>query len=268
MPNQSPASTTDESPTITFSPFVIKKMGLVQAQSFMKIDVYTMICIPYQASAERVSLLASLSKDEIVFFQRFKGALGGLTLVFQLGNSPMPFKVFARCQVTSVLPMKGKDNVALISADFKPCPQDLARIFSDFSRILDKLKAEYGDFRGREVKITPETARSMGYNNYAVIQAGQNAYKTALYSISSTGGEFLLPMNSPELPSGSGCSVKLYFRRYQFSVPAKVSESARLPTGVQRLKTELSFSPELVEILSEHHYSSRSGAPSREASAS
>jgi hypothetical protein len=259
MPSVVPpaAEAADVTENVTFSPFVIKKTGLQQAQTLLKIDAYSLICIPFQSSNVQVSLLASLSKDEVTFFQRYKGALGGLNMVFQAGTSTLPLKLFARCEIASVLPMKGRENAALINAIYRPCPQDLSRILSEYKLTLMRLKAERDDYHGRDVKISPDTAKSMGYNNYAVLTVGTVQHKAALYSVSSSAAELLLPMHTPSLNVGSPCSLKLYFQRYQFSVQGSVKEALRQPSGVQRLRTELAFSPELVEILGSYFIQQR-----------
>ncbi len=249
-----PASSED---TIVFSPFVIRKTGLQQTQTLFKIDAYSLICVPYQSSKEEVSLLACLSKEEVVFFQRYKGALGGLTLVFQSGASQRPLNLFARCELQGVNPMKGRDNAALLSALYRPCPQDLARILGEYRHTLMRLKAEQGDYRGREVKITPEAAKAMGYNNYSVLAAPGAQHKAALYSVSSSEADILLPMRTPDMAPGTACSLKLYFQRYQFSVPCAVKGASRQASGVQRAKLELGFSPELVEILGNYFTQAR-----------
>jgi hypothetical protein len=259
MPSPAPraAEAANLPENVTFSPFVIKKTGLQQAQTLLKIDAYSLICVPFQSSSEQVSLLASLSKEEVIFFQRYKGALGGLNMVFQSGTSTLPLKLFARCEIASVSPMKGRENAALINAIYRPCPQDLARILSEYKLTLMRLKAEREDYHGREVKISPETAKAMGYNNYAVLTAGAVQHKTALYSVSSSAAELLLPMHTPPLNVGSPCTLKLYFQRYQFSVQGSVKESLRQPSGVQRLRMELSFSPELIEIIGSYFIQQR-----------
>jgi hypothetical protein len=248
---------TDPNPAIAFSPFVIKKTGFLQSQTILKIDVYSLICIPYQISAERILLLVSLSKDEIVFFQKFNGSLAGLTLMFQLSNSPEPLKLFARCAVLSLAPMKGRDNAAIITAAFKPCPQDLTDILSTYQQNLEKLRAEYGDYRDKVVKVSPETAKAMGFNNYAILTQGGASYKFSLYALAANKLEFLLPLSTPDLTVGSDCLIKLFFQKYQFQVKGKIDSASRLPTGVLKAGAEIEFSPELVEILEGYFFSQR-----------
>jgi hypothetical protein len=240
---------------VTFSPFVIKKTGLQQAT--LTLGNYSLICIPIIADKEQISLLAALSKDEISFFQSFNGSFGGLSMVFSSRNPGQPFKLFARCEIRAIAAMAGRENAARIEAAFRPCPNDLIRILGEYQLTLMRLKAEQDDYRDKPVRITPESAREMGYNNYAVLTRGVSQFKTALYSLSTKACELLLPMHTPDIQTPETCSLKLFFQRYQFSVQGRIGDSARLPSGVLKLKLDLSFSPELVEILGSYFIQSR-----------
>ena len=57
--------------TIRFNPYAVKKMGLQQSQTLLKLEDYMLICAPYQLSMDRVVLLVILSRDEINFFQQW-----------------------------------------------------------------------------------------------------------------------------------------------------------------------------------------------------
>ena len=43
--------------TIRFNPYAVKKMGLQQSQTLLKLEDYMLICAPYQLSMDRVILL-------------------------------------------------------------------------------------------------------------------------------------------------------------------------------------------------------------------
>jgi hypothetical protein len=260
-------SETPSSAPIAFSPFVIKKTGFLQSQTLLKIDVYSLICIPYQISTERIMLLVSLSKEEIVFFQKFNGALAGLTLMFQLPNQAEPLKLFARCSVVSFAPMRGRENAAIITASFKPCPKDLIGILDSYQQDLERLKCAYGDYKDSVVKITPETARTMGFNNYATLTVGSASYKFSLYALATTKCEFLLPLSTPDIAVNAECLIKLFFQKYQFQVKGRVISTSRLPTGVLKAAVALEFAPELADILESYFFNARMASRQAEARA-
>jgi hypothetical protein len=242
---------------ITFSSFAIKKTGIIQSQTLLTVDLYSLICAPYQLSMTKILLLAYPSKDEINFFQKYRNSLAAVSMVFQLPNVREPFKLFTRCTIEQVGQMRGRENVALISADLKHCPQDLQKIIGDYFMYLDKLKVEYQDFSDKNVQITPDTAKMMGYNNYAILAAAGEQHKLALFSVAVNRAELLLPAVTKDIPPGAECSLKLYFQKYQFAVPCKISGSRRLPTGVLKAAVLLDFSPELVELIENFNFQSR-----------
>jgi hypothetical protein len=241
---------------VPFSPFVLNSTGIIQSQTSLKVDTYTLACVPYQISMTRAVLIGAFTKDEIVFFQRFKGALAGLTLTVQRATLKEPEKIFCRCQVSAVGQMKGRDRVGLIVCDFKPIPPALARMLGEHLIGLDRLRAQWRDYRDRSVQVNPESSRRLGYNNYAVMSFGQDLHKLALYSLAVNRLHILMPMKSPDIIADTEVTINLYFQKYRFGVKGRVEESHRLPTGVQRLAVVLEFSPELCDLMSDYFFAS------------
>ncbi len=245
---------------VSLSPFALKKLGIVSNQTILKVDTYNLVCVPFRLSMKGAVLLGSFSRDEIVFFQRFKGALAGLNLVIQPGDSPAPRKVFCRCSLSQISPMKGRDSVGLLSVEFRPCPPDLENLIGNYMMLMDRLKADYKDLSGKTVPINPDTARILGFNNYATLSADPVVTKLALFSLGVDRLVFLAPMQTPDLRPGQEASLRLFFQKYQFNVAGRISEATRLPTGVQKGSVELNFAPELVDLLDMYYLQAKLGA--------
>jgi len=245
---------------ISFSPFVLHSTGIVQSQTSLKVDTYTLACVPYQISMTKAILIGSFTKDEVVFFQRFKGALAALSLTVQRPTAKEPEKVFCRCQISAVGLMKGRDRVGLIVCDFKPIPPALAELLGDHLLGLDRLRAQWDDFKDKAIQVNPESSRKLGYNNYTVMAVDGEQYKLALFSLAVNRLDFLMPMKSPELPVGAQVVFTLYFQKFRFSVAGKIETVSRLPTGVLRLRASIEFSPELCDLVSDYLFASRMSA--------
>ncbi|MBN1242537.1 MAG: hypothetical protein JXA15_07520 [Spirochaetales bacterium] len=245
---------------IAMGPFASLKLGLDPSQTVLRLDTYNLACAPFRFGLKQAALLCFLSRDELAFFQRYKGSLGGLALSMQPADSQKPLKIFARCTVSSIGPMKGRDKVGLVALDWKPCPPDLTAAFLDYFALLDRLKAEYEEFRSPMVPMNAETAKGMGYNSYATLASGGEPFKAALFQLSSARLDFLLPMQSPDLEVAAAVQVKLFFRKYQFAVAGRVASVDRLPSGVRRVGVDARFAPELVELLADWRFTSRLAA--------
>ena len=245
---------------VSLSPFALKKLGIISNQTILKVDTYNLVCIPYRLSMKGAILLGSFSRDEIIFFQRFKGSLAGLNLVMQPGDSPLPRKVFCRCSLSQFAPMKGRESVGLISVEFRPCPPDLENLIGSYMMLMDRLRADYREMSGKAVPINPETAKVLGFNNYATLNSGEIITKLALYSLAADRLVFLAPMQSPDLKPGQEATLRLFFQRYQFNVAGRITEAVRLPTGVQKGSVELEFSPELVDLLDMYYLEAKLGS--------
>ena len=239
---------------VSFTPFALASTGILQSQTFLKVDTYRLVCAPYQLSMRRAVLIGAFTPDEIAFFQRYTNTLSALSLAVQRPTAREPEKIFCRCQISGVGLMKGRDRVGLIVCDFKPIPPALAAILGEHLLDLERLKAEYKDFKDKSVMVDPASSRKLGYNNYAVLAAGGDQQKIALFSIAVNKIEFLTPLRSADLAPGLPVSFSLFFQRYRMTVPGRIERAGRLPTGVQRASAVLDFSPELCDIMSEYFY--------------
>lgn len=246
-----------ENETAAINQFATAQMGLVAGQTALKVDQYVIACVPYRISLKGATLVAVFSRDELVFFQRYNGALAGLTLIFQPSGAAQPLKIFARCTIKSLSPMKGKDSIGLIILEWKPCPPDLEAIVGDYFMLIDRLKVEYEDFRDKRIAMNADVAKAMGFNNYATIRCDGQDTKSALFALASNKLEFLVPVQAPAMEVGKEAQVKLFFRAYQFLVAATVVESAKLPNGAQKLALNIGFSPELVDLIERYRFSER-----------
>ncbi|OHD81989.1 MAG: hypothetical protein A3J97_16230, partial [Spirochaetes bacterium RIFOXYC1_FULL_54_7] len=203
-----------ENEAITVNPFASTRMGIVPGQTMVKVDSYNVVCAPYRISMKSALLMASFSREELVFFQRYANGLAGLAMVFQQASNQPPFKIFARCVLKSITPMKSREAIGIISVVFKPCPPDLVAFLGDYLMLLERLKVEYDDFKGKRIAINPESAKLMGYNNFAELSCASGKSKMALFGLASDRLEFLLPVQGPELAGGMPVTIKLYFQSY------------------------------------------------------
>jgi hypothetical protein len=243
--------------SVNFSPFAIWNTGIAPSQTILTVDTYSLACVPYQFSMQRGVLLGALSQEEIVFFQRFKGALAGLGLSYKRPEEKKGSKVFCRCQIEAIGLMKGRDRVSLIVCSWKPIPPDLAQILGEYHLGIERLKAQYEDYRDKSLPVNPETAKKLGYNNFATMSVDGVQQKLALFTLAVNRLEFLLPLSAPDLGPGKAVVFSLFFQRYRFNVKGLIEGASRLPSGVQKAKATLEFSAELVQLLAEYFFSSR-----------
>jgi hypothetical protein len=243
---------------LSFSPFAVQNTGIIPAQTLLKLDTYAIACIPWQFGFQRGILAASFSRDELAFFQRFKSSLAGLALAFQRPDQPEPTKIFCRCQVSAIGAMKGREELGLIVLDWKPIPPPLADILKEQLALAQRLELRRLSLKGLAVPVKPDTAKRLGYNNFAVMKVEGEQRKLALFSIAVDRLDFLMPLNVPDVAPGTAVSFTLYFLKYRFSTPGTVISSSRLPTGVQRVIASIEPPLELVHLLDD--YFTREGA--------
>jgi len=239
--------------------YALAKLGVDRSHCSLKIEDYMILCIPFQFGFKRSLLMASLSKQELVFFQKYINSIANLSISFQLPGRSEPLNFFIHCTIVQVGQMKGRDNVSVFVVDFKLAPDELVRILGGFLEFQDNLRIQYEDYGKTPVRINPETARTMGYNMFASIADGTpDGKRIQLVNVSSKVMEFLEAAGSPIRPAGTELNYQLFFKKYRVSVSGKVASSGTLPQGIVRTSSCLDFNPELVEIIGDYWHKVRS----------
>ena len=238
---------------IRFTPYALKKTGLVQSQVFLKIEDYMLICAPFQLSMKRGIFLVVLSAQEIAFFQQFQKKLCSINLTFQKTGTKKPLNLFLRGTIERVGAVKGKQNVCMMDASLKGCPNDLVEILGDYISGYEGLKNQFESFSGKSIVVDEGTARLMRYNNYVELLHGSNKTRASLVSIAANAISVRLHERPADLPEGSACSLRLYFQVYQFTASGHVSSIQQGEGGVV-VSLSLEFTPELIEIIDDYFF--------------
>jgi hypothetical protein len=239
---------------IRFTPYALKKTGLVPSQVFLKIEDYLLICAPFQLSIQRGIFLVVLSAQEITFFQQFQKKLCTINLTFQQTGSKKPLSFLLRGTLERIGPVKGKQNVCMMDASIKACPNDLVEIIGDYLVAFDGLKKQNESFSGKAIPIDEQSAKLMRFNNYVELVLGTTRARAALSTLSVNTLSLKLAAAPPGLAEGAPCSVRMYFQVYQFTTNGKVTALAR-GEGEQVIVTMgVEFTPELIEIVDDYFF--------------
>jgi hypothetical protein len=239
---------------IRFNPYTVKKMGLQQSQTLLKLDDYMLICAPYQLSMDRVVLLVILSREEVSFFQQYQNKLTSVNMSFLKPTNKNPINLFVRGTLTRLGPVKGRDNVSLFEVVYKACPNDLIEIIGDFLLAYESLQGQFATYKDREVEMDEKVARTMRFNDFVETQIGGQKIQTKLLSLGVNKIAVEIPGRLPSPSEGTVLSTKLYFQTHQFVVNGKVSAVDALGSGGKKVSMDTGFIPELVEIMDDYFF--------------
>ncbi|MDR1617534.1 MAG: hypothetical protein LBS06_00620 [Treponema sp.] len=245
--------------SIACNQYALTKLGVDRSRCSLKIDDYVILCIPFQFGFKRSIFLASLSKQELAFFQKYVNGIVGLSIAFLPPGKTETIKFFIRCNLATVGQMRGRDNVGLFVVDYKTTPDDLVVMLGNFMETQERIRAQYNDYGNSPVKMTTEVAKILGYNMYATItEPNAEAKRIQVFSLSSKTIEHLEAAGTPARNPGSSVAYQLFFRKYRISAAGSIVSSSVLPQGLVRTAAALAFSPELVEIIDDYWYHTRS----------
>jgi hypothetical protein len=239
---------------IRFTPYALKKTGLVQSQVFLHIEDYLLICAPFQISMKRGIFLVVLSAQEITFFQQFQKKLCSINLTFQKTGNKKPLNLFLRGTIERIGPVKGKQNVCMMDATLRACPNDLVEIIGDYITAFEGLKSQYENFSGKAITVDEAAAKLMRFNNYVELVVGAGKARATLVSLAVNSLSLRISAAPPGLSEGDACSARLYFQVYQFTASGKVSELQRAERNDLIVVMAVEFTPELIEIVDDYFF--------------
>ncbi|MDR1655401.1 MAG: hypothetical protein LBR96_05315 [Treponema sp.] len=247
--------------SIACSPYALTKLGVDRSHCFLKIDEYMILCVPFQFGFKRSIFLASLSKQEMAFFQKYVNGIVGLSIGFIIDPKKEPIKFFIRCNLVTIGAMKGRDNVGLFVVDYKTTPDELVNMLGRFLETQDRIRMQYEDYGKASIKMTGDVAKIMGYNMYATIsEPNVQDRKIQVFSLSTKNIEHLEAAGAPLRAPGTSVAYQIYFRKYRISIAGTVTSSLALPQGLVRTTATISYSPELVEVIDDYWYNSRANS--------
>ena len=244
--------------TIAGSMYALTKLGVDRANCSLKIEEYIILCIPFQLGFKRSIFLASLSNQELVFFQKYTNTTVGLSISLNPNKRPEPLKFFLRCNLTTIGQMKGRENAGLFVLDYKTTPDQMVDIMGHFLESYERNKIQYEDYGKTSIKMTRETAKIMGFNMYATIaELSASPRRIQIISLNTKRIEHVEAAGSPVLKPGTHVNYQFFFQKFRISATGTVNGAAPLPQGIIRTIASLDFSPELVEIIDDYWFQER-----------
>ncbi|MFP3088927.1 hypothetical protein LQZ21_01200 [Treponema sp. TIM-1] len=241
--------------SVVCNKFALNKLGVAQGQCFLKIGEYVILCVPFQFGFKRSLFFASLSKQELLFFKRYVNEIIGLSITFTRAGRGEPLKFFIRCNLTTIGHMKGRENVGLFVVDFKNTPNDFVVIMGEFLENQERMKAQYEDYGKTAIRITPLTAKMLGYNLYAaVVEPNAEVRRIQISSLSTKTIEHLEAAGSSYRFPGTSVAYQLFFKKHRIIISGTIVSVVTLPQGIIKTVSTLAFSPELVEIINDYWY--------------
>ena len=245
--------------TIVGSQYALKKLGVDRANCSLKIEEYVILCVPFQLGFKRSIFLASLSKQELGFFQKYANTKVGLSLSLNPNNRPLPVKFFLRCTLSTLGQMKGRENVGLFVVDYISTPDELVNILGHHLETQERFRTQYEDYGKTPVRMTPAAAKLMGFNMYATItEANAEPRRIQVFNLSSKYIEHMEALGAPLRKPDSVVTYQLFFQKYRVNMTGNVTGAGVLPQNIVRTTANLEFCPELVEILDDYWYNYQS----------
>jgi hypothetical protein len=241
--------------SVACTQYALAKLGVERGHCFLKIDEYVILCVPFQFGFKRSLFLASLSKQELNFFQRYVNGIIGLSITFSPERRQEPIKFFIRCTLTTIGQMKGRENVGLFVVDYKSTPDELVTMLGNFLENQDRLRGLYEEYGHTPIKMTPPSAKDLKYNMFATItEPNKEGKRIQVFSLSTKTIEHLEAAGTPERLPGTSVAYQLYFQKYRVSAAGTVQYATKLPQGIVRTVSNLALSLELVEIIDDYWY--------------
>ena len=230
--------------------YALSKLGIGKANCSLKIGDHYIAAMPFQMGFKRSFFLAPINKGELEFYQRHINSIISLSIVFAQNSQRKPLSFFIRCNLISLRPMQGREDVGIFMVDYRHTPDDLAVVLGEYLENQERIRNLHNDYSNSFIKLNPETSKKLGYNNYAtIIDSAEPEKRIQAYRISTKTMEHLESDDAPLRAPGQQVVYQLYFNNYMVSITGTVASSEKMPQGFVKTVSTLSFCPELIEII-------------------
>lgn len=239
--------------SIACNQYALAKLGIDKNHCSLKFEDYVIMCTPFQLGFKRSLFMTSASKAEMAFFHRYVDTIATLSITFSPAGRLDPVNFFVRCTLSALGPVKDRENTGLFAVDFKPAPDELVVLLGSFLEHQEKLRVHYEDYAAKFILFTPETAKRLGYNMQATVtEPGSPPRRIQIVSLSTQSIGHLEAADTPLRPPGTGLAYQIAFSKGRVTAAGKVESSDKIPQGLVRTISNLSFTPDLVEVVDDY----------------
>lgn len=118
--------------SITISPYIMKKIGIIKNMSLLRIDDYKLACVPYSISLSSCRLLLILSSNEQTIITGNQSGNMMLHLEFHHPNLDKEIPLFFRVNLKKFQQLNSRLNQCLLEVDLITVPQDYKEILIEY----------------------------------------------------------------------------------------------------------------------------------------
>jgi hypothetical protein len=234
---------------IRIDPFVIRKMGLLQTQTVLRIGKYSIIGAPLSISMQKAVLFVILSKNELNALRPYQNNVHLLRFAFQPKGMEKPLKFFVYVTISSIDELKDKENVCMVDVAYKNTPMDLINIIGRFLDSQKKLKNQYQVLASQEVSINNETSEQLQIKRYLQSQILSRMIEVKILSLSVNHMTILIPAINPNIKEGLEFASRLYLSEIPLTLKGRITRCVDNKDGFLKVQYTIAYNPDYVDAI-------------------
>jgi hypothetical protein len=238
---------------ITFTPYAVRKTGLIRSQAFLKVDEWLLLCVPYKISPAEAVLLVVLNPEELQFFAQFRRRFCTIGLTFKRRGDGRHVSLVLRGGMLEMNPVLRNSNVCACTVSLASVPGGLNEVLGEYARFERSMRNCYRSMAGQAIPLESGNAVLVGCAAAATFLAKGMTSSAILASIAVDSLVVKLRDPLPGLRQGTKCTLRMSFHGNPFVVSGHVT--SLMPGdnfGQERIAIALDFSPEIVEIVDDY----------------
>jgi hypothetical protein len=234
---------------IRIDPFVIRKLGLLQAQTVLRIGKYSIIGAPLSISMQKAVLFVILSKSELNALRPYQNNVHLLRFAFQPKGMEKPLKFFVYVTISSIEEIKDKENVCMVEVAYRNTPEDLINIIGGFLDSQKKLKSQYQLLADHEISINNETAEQLQVKRYLQGNISSRMIEVKILSLSVNHLTVLIPAINPNIKEGFEFASRLFLAENPLNLNGRITRCVDNKDGFLKVRYTIGYNPDLVDAV-------------------
>ncbi|MBN1413108.1 MAG: hypothetical protein JW969_19870 [Spirochaetales bacterium] len=237
------------SEAVRIDAFVIRKLGLLQTQTVLRIGKFSIISAPLTISMQKAVLFVILSKNELNMLRPYQNNVHLLRFAFQPKDRDKPLKFFVYTTISRIEEIKDKENVCMVEVVYKNTPEDLINIIGQFLDIQKKLKNQYTLLGENAVSLNNESAQQLQVKRYLQCNIASRMIEVKILSLSVNHFTLLIPAINPNIKEGFIFASRLFMNENPLNFKGKITKVLDNKSGFLKVRYSVTYNPEYVDAI-------------------
>ncbi|MFA6505612.1 MAG: PilZN3 domain-containing protein [Treponemataceae bacterium] len=170
--------------SIRLTPVLFDRLGLVKKSIHLRVEEFSISCVPFDLSLTKASLLAFLSEREVDFFKKLPVKTNKFSVSWKSPYSTKPETFFIGCRIQTFRKPEGDSPYCFIDIEFMTAPLAFKELLVSYFVEVDEAERFYNEAPDAELS-SEQIEKSFKCIHVSLMKEGCSAEHLKIIGLSS-----------------------------------------------------------------------------------